>query len=296
MPGSACSTKSNWFWHFVKEAKERFLYENSSFNAFIGERRSGKSVACLGMAAAIDPNFTEEQICFSIEDLKQQLNTKQQAAIIWEEASTSAYSRDFMTERNKAIIKALQVYGFRKIALLGNFQHLRTLDADLRLQLNTVFRMNAHHHLVDGVPVTQTYAEPFIILTDWIQEPGITPFKILSDGVYKPLGGIPIPDMWDFFEKCGVSKTLYKNYLKKKTEYFMEIGQAESSALENSLNTRELKTLVRQEAAYKDLVITLVSEGVLTKKRIADMSKVPVTTLNRWIDSPSQADNSSGGV
>ena len=273
----------NWFWYFVDLAKNAFQFNNSSFQACIGKRRSGKSVWCLGAACAVDPDFSEEQICFGLEELKGQLNEKQECSIIWEEAGASAYARDFMNERNKLIIKTLQVYGYRKIALFGNFQHLKFLDGDVRLQLDCFMKMKAQNSFSpEGEPVTQTWAIPYAIVTDYIQDPLIAPYKVVREGVYQAIGQIPVPQMWDFFEVCGVSKGLYRNYLKKKDEYFQEIGEPEVEK-EEVFSKRELKTMTRVNSAFLNLASRLIDEEKVTKIKVASLSGIPVSTLNVWL-------------
>lgn len=281
----------NWFWYFVDLARNAFQFENSSFQACIGKRRSGKSVWCLGAAAAVDPDFSEEQICFGLKELKDQLNEKQECSIIWEEAGASAYARDFMNERNKLIIKTLQVYGYRKIALFGNFQHLKFLDGDVRLQLDCFFKMKAQNTFSpEGKPITQTWALPYAVVTDYIQDPIIAPFKVEREGVYQAIGQIPVPQMWDFFEVCGVSKSLYRNYLKKKDEYFKEIGEPEPEEKEEIFSKRELRTLTRVNSAYLSLTSRLIDEKV-TKTKIAAFSGIPVSTLNVWLGKAEEAES-----
>lgn len=290
MSSDKISRQFNWFWYFTDISKNAFKFNNSSFVAAIGKRRSGKSVFCLAEACAIDPDFNEEQICFGLRELKDQLNEKTQTSIIWEEAGASAYARDFMDERNKLIVKTLQVYGYRKIALLGNFQHLKFLDGDVRLQLDCFMKMKAINVFAeDGTPKTQTYAMPYAIVTDYIQEPVIAPYKIAKEGMYQQIGQIPIPDMWDFFEMCGVSKSLYNNYLKKKDEYFIEIGEDEKDEKEEIFSKRELKTLTRVNTAYLNLASKLIEEDKITKSKIASYSDIPVSTLNVWLSKAESA-------
>lgn len=277
----------NFFWYFMDICKNSFLFNNSSFMACIGKRRSGKSVFCLAAACAVDPDFNAEQITFGIKELKEQLEEKTNTSIIWEEAGTSAYSRDFMEERNKAISKTLQVYGFRKLAIFGNFQHMKFLDGDIRLQLDSFFRMKAFNNFQEGKPVTKIYAEPFTIVTDYIQEPLIAPYKIEREGTYQPIGKIPIPDIKDFFKICGVSKQLYKDYLRKKTEYFMEVGKPEEPE-EEVFSKRELKTLTRVNESFLKLALGLLNEN-MTKSKIASLADIPVSTLNVWLSKEEEA-------
>lgn len=281
----------NWFWYFVDMAKNAFKFNNSSFQACIGKRRSGKSVWCLGAACAVDPDFSEEQITFGLDELKGQLNEKQECSIIWEEAGASAYARDFMNERNKLIIKTLQVYGYRKIALFGNFQHLKFLDGDVRLQLDCFFKMKAQNSFSpEGEAVTHTWAIPYAVVTDYIQDPIIAPYKVEKEGVYQAIGQIPVPQMWDFFEVCGVSKSLYRSYLKKKDEYFQEIGESEQEDKEEVFSKRELKTLTRVNQAYLNLASRLIDEEKVTKTKVASLSDIPVSTLNVWLSKSEEAE------
>lgn len=279
----------NFFYYFMDICKNAFLFNNSSFMAAIGKRRSGKSVFCLASACCVDPDFTEEQITFGLKELKEQLNEKSRTSIIWEEAGASAYSRDFMDERNKAISKTLQVYGFKKLAIFGNFQHMKFLDGDIRLQLDSFFRMKAFNNFEEKKPVTRIYAEPFAIVTDYIQEPIISPYKIEKEGTYEKIGKIPIPDIRDFFKITGVSKQLYKEYLKKKTEYFKEVGEPEKEEKEEIFSKRELKTLTRVNQAYINLASGLIQEKI-SKTKIASLSDIPVSTLNVWLSKSEEAE------
>lgn len=283
--------KFNWFWYFTDISKNAFKFNNSTFQAAVGKRRSGKSVWCLGAAVAVDPDLQEEQICFGIDELKAQLNEKTEASVLWEEAGTTAYSRDFMEERNKLISKCLQVYGYRKIALWGNFQHLKFLDGDIRLQLDSFMKMKAVNQFnQEGIPFTQTYAFPYAIVTDYIQEPLIAPYKVPADGVFQPIGSIPIPQMEEFFKICGVSKSLYKTYLKKKDEYFQEMGTEKKEEEDKELfSIRELKTLTRVNISYLNLVTKLIEEDKFKKNKIANLSDIPVSTLNVWLSKREEA-------
>lgn len=281
--------KFNFFWYFVDISRNAFKFDNSSFQACIGRRRSGKSVYCLAAAAAVDPDITEENICFTIPELKAQLNEKRETSVIWEEAGTSAYSRDFMEERNKLISKTLQVYAYRKIAIYGNFQHLKFLDGDIRLQLDCFMKMKAINQFIEEKPVTRTFAYPYTVVTDYIQEPLIAPYKIAREGTYQPIGDIPIPPIHDLFKITGVTKQLYKAYLKKKDEYFQDIGEEKKEEKEEIFTRKELKTLTRVNKSFINLANKLISEEHITKAKIANFADIPVSTLNVWLGKETEA-------
>lgn len=286
------SVQFNWYNYFIDICKNSFAHNNSTFMASIGQRRSGKSVFTLGACCRVDPDFTAEQICFGADELKTQLSERSNTAVLWEEMGASAFARDFMEVSNKAIVKTLQVYGFKKLAIFGNFQHLMYTDSDVRLQLDCIFKMRAAHVFEEGQPVTHTYALPYKVVTDWIRKPIIKPYMVNDDdGVWREIGAIPIPDMDEYFRYCGVSKQLYREYERKKEEYFFDLNATDEEEVKKEIFTkRELKTLTRVNQAYLSLVSRLIEEGV-TKAHIAELSNIPVSTLNRWNGKEEEADD-----
>jgi hypothetical protein len=95
--------------------------------------------------------------------------------------------------------------------------------------------------------------------------------------------------MWDFFKVCGVSKLLYKDYLKRKDEYFQDIGEDEKEEKKEIFSKRELKTLTRVNQAYISLASGLIDDKI-TKTKIAELSGIPVSTLNVWISKSEDAE------
>lgn len=128
-------------------------------------------------------------------------------------------------------------------------------------------------------------------MTDCIQDPILAPYKVEKDGVYQPIGKIPVPQMWNLFKMCGVSESLYKNYLKKKDEYFQEMDEPEKEDKEEIFSKRELKTLTKVNSAYLNLTSRLIDEEKITKTKIAALSGIPVTTLNTWLGKTEEAEN-----
>jgi hypothetical protein len=78
------------------------------------------------MGTTINPDFSVDDICFSFDELKHILtdDSVRRKPIVWEEASVTAYSRDFQEEINKQLNKYFQVFGFRNLSVTANFQHL----------------------------------------------------------------------------------------------------------------------------------------------------------------------------
>ena len=106
---------------------------------------------------SVDPDLPVENICFGLDELEKLLKEKTNAAIGWEEAGASAYNRDSMQKGNKIINKTLQVFGYRKIVRVCNFQHLSFLDRHTQLQLNAFFRCHSKQELIELYRVLKAY-------------------------------------------------------------------------------------------------------------------------------------------
>jgi hypothetical protein len=99
-----------------------------------------------------------------------------------------------------------------------------------------------------------------------------------------------MPQIDEFFTVCGVSKSLYRSYLKKKDEYFQEIGEPEKEPEEELFSKRELKTLTRTNLAFVNLASRLIEEEKITKTKIASLADIPVSTLNVWLGKAEDAE------
>ena len=106
------------------------------------------------------------------------MNDGKECAVVWEELEPLLIV-GFYGRGGIKLSPKLSGLWFRKIALYGNFQHLKFLDGDIRLQLDCFFRLKAMNSFDDSnKPFTQTWAEPYCIVTDYIQEPLIAPYKV----------------------------------------------------------------------------------------------------------------------
>lgn len=270
------SQRYYWFDYFVQIAKEAQMAQDSTFFAFIGRRRSGKSVDCLAMCSAIDPDITEENIVFTLNDLRAAFREKSNTAIMWDEASVSAYNRDFMQEANKLINKSIQVFGYKRLGLCSTFQHLNFLDSHAQMQLDCIFKCYSNKKIVDEQMVVNTFMSPYKIVTDWIQDPIIAPYKRPLDGVSTQIGSIPIPQIKDLYKRTGVSKKLYNAYLKKKEEFFDDVTRDDVS-----LDARTVKRLKRMEGGFYELIGFMKDEDY-TMTQISAAMGIPQTTLANW--------------
>lgn len=221
------SQKFNYLNYFVTMATEAQHYQDSTLYAWIGQKRSGKSVTSLAATSKIDPTFNEDQIVFDVEDFKELVKDPDttRCGIMWDEAGVTAYSRDFQKEANKTLNKLMQVYGFKEVAISCTFPHLNFLDKQTREVLDMIFRCFYKRTKEEGNRKHQVYVAPYKLLTDWIREPSIVEYKTNIDGVFKPVGAIPVPQIDELFKWGGVSKKLYNQYLQKKHDFFETVGE-----------------------------------------------------------------------
>lgn len=274
------SRKFNWFSYFVNQAKIKQKMEDSVLYTFIGRRRAGKSINTLAMACRIDPDITVENICFGAKELTQALKEKENTVVIWEEAGAAGgYNRDWHSPANKMINKTLQVYGEKRIAILANLQHLKVIDPQVQIQIDCIFRCFAEHEKAgEDEYIKNTYFEPWRVHTDYLTDPAIMKYTINRNGVYQPIGIIPMPQVDELFKMCGVKKRLYNDYRKKKSEFFETVGEEENKP---KLDKRTLNKLSKIQDGYFNLIDHFQGEGI-TLTKMAEISGIPQPTISRW--------------
>lgn len=222
------SNKSYYLDYFANFAKEAQAYNDSVLFGWIGKKRSGKSTLALAESCKIDPDFDTERIVFHLDEFKDCMKDEntQDCSVMWDEASVSAYNRDYQQEANKVLNKLMQVYGFRRVAINCTFIHLNFLDKHTRTVLDMLFKCHYRRQKgEDGARKQEMYTIPYTVVTDWIKDPKLYPYKINIDGAFQELGAIPVPQYDDLLKWGGVKKSLVNDYEKKKLEFFESIGE-----------------------------------------------------------------------
>lgn len=284
--GEGASRKFNWFSYFVNQAKIKQKMEDSVLYTFIGRRRAGKSINTLAMACRIDPDITTENICFGAKELTQALKEKENTVVIWEEAGAAGgYNRDWHSPANKMINKTLQVYGEKRIAILANLQHLKVIDPQVQIQIDCIFRCFAEHEKAgEDEYIKNTYFEPWRVHTDYLTDPAIMKYTINRNGVYQPVGIIPMPQVDELFKMCGVKKRLYNDYRKKKSEFFEHLGEEEEQAA--TLDKKKVGKLERMSAGCVKLIKYMNEEKGIKQREIAGVLGVNQNTVSGWKNCP----------
>ncbi|AAM04972.1 hypothetical protein [Methanosarcina acetivorans] len=277
------SRKMNYLALFNLQAKAKMTdaINDSSFFAFLGDRGTGKSTMSICQAFAIDPDFDPANVCFSFEELKEIITNKRKVPAVWEEAGVGAYSRDFMNQVNKDLNKFFQVFRYRRIAVIANFQHLSLLDNHTRLQLDVAFwNMSKVYHTPDGKPYARKFTMPYKVLKTPFTDPIVKPYKVYGKGPnMEEIGIILLPIEKDMLEMYGVSNAFMHEYQKRKHEFFTEMLDKED---EPKPNPRQAKVIERQLEAFRTVAHNLILKHGMSKRQVAEFMEIPRTTLNDW--------------
>lgn len=270
---------------FVKRAKLALMSEDSVLYCFVGRRRSGKSMNALFMAKLIDPDFSIDKVCFTSEELMEKVKEYTNSAIVYDEAAVTAYSRDFMTKINKALNKTLQVFGYRRLAIMMTLQYLPMLDIHSQLLTDVVFRCHSSletsmneidFNEIDPEKINLKkiyWMEPFKVLTDWLEKAFVTSYKIVENGRQVPIGSITMPELDEMLEKSGLSKRFLHEYQRRKEEFF------ESDKFKHS--RQDVKLMEQRNRAIKKLY-----ERGMKQREIAELFGIAQQTVSVILNQP----------
>ncbi|AKB34791.1 hypothetical protein MSSAC_0201 [Methanosarcina siciliae C2J] len=275
------SRKFNQYNIFINTAKMKISprIDDSAFLALIGPRRTGKSELSLATAFAIDPDFPIDNICFSFDELKALLtdDTIRKQPIVWEEASVTAYNREFMDEVNILLNKYFQVFGFRNLAVIANFQHINLLDYQVRMQLDVLLRCKSYYGTdPQGNTFTRKTVFPFKVLNDGINEPLIVKYKVPGDMGYDVIGEIPVPQIDILHKMYGIKNSFIQQYKKRKNEFFKNL-----EGKEKKVDEKEVAMLKKKEEALAALARSLQDQG-LSQDDIGGLMGIKRQTASSW--------------
>ena len=263
---------------------------DSTWYCFLGDRGTGKSTLSYIMAHAIirqlkilrrPTEFSIDHVCFSTDDLVKFLRTKQNAIVVWEESGVGAYSRDFMTKSNKDLNKIFQMFRYKNIILISNFQHLNLLDKHARMQINRVFWLKSKiHRDKDGTPYTSKYLSSYFCISNPFYPPYFLPENaILANSPnYQHLVNIQIPPEAILLKRYAVPENFKKEYLAKKNDFF---NKTIADSEEENEHIGKARSYKRRAIAYQNLVETLRNQSV-PMTDIARLSKIDARTLYTW--------------
>ncbi len=133
---------------WIQYVMERIQTNQNFFGVFLGPVGSGKSYAALRLAEILDPNFTIDNVCFTVEEFHYhitQANHPKGTVIILDEAGTAASAREFYTEANKVFGMLLETSRFKNYIYLMTLPDITFLDKKGRILAHGEFHCNSRY-------------------------------------------------------------------------------------------------------------------------------------------------------
>lgn len=125
-------------WNAMHERNDNWM------GAFCGETGSGKSYAALRFCEVLDPNFTVDQVAFSVpEFLKLVIDDSygRGSMIMQEEASIAAASEAYMEKTNKALRQVSETWRHQCRGAAFTFPAFGRLDSGVRGRMSALLQM-----------------------------------------------------------------------------------------------------------------------------------------------------------
>jgi len=106
-------------------------YDNVILNS--GEERDGKSTLAIRLALLLNPNFSVDNISFTLDEFETLVETaNDEEIIIMDEAGHAIFALNFMDKLQTMLVKKMQIIGKRKLIIILNLPHKSDLTKRLR--------------------------------------------------------------------------------------------------------------------------------------------------------------------
>lgn len=118
--------------------KEAVTKRNDDYLTIVtGIEGSGKSTLAMQMAATVDPNFSEERILYTAEDLNEFIHEIEKnpipgRAVILDEGNMFLFSRDSMSGKNKMVVRWLSICRQKNVMVFVCVPNFFTIDTYIR--------------------------------------------------------------------------------------------------------------------------------------------------------------------
>ncbi|MBP1987234.1 zonular occludens toxin (zot) [Halolamina salifodinae] len=129
-------------WRRVHEWNQNFM------GTFVGETGKGKSYAALRIAEALDPNFSVDNIAFTLEEFFSLVEEDQPegSVIVLDEAGVGASHRDWYDDAHQHLNYVLQTWRHQNRIAILTLPELDKLDPVARSRLHGYFEMIRINH------------------------------------------------------------------------------------------------------------------------------------------------------
>ena len=131
---------------FIKKRKD----ENRNFLGFFtGETGSSKSWSSMTLATKLDPEFSVDQVCFTILELMERINDcnnpetvlgkKKYKVLMLEETQTSLSNKEWQSKINKLFNYVASTFRNQNIILLFNAPYMNSVDSGVLKLMHAMF-------------------------------------------------------------------------------------------------------------------------------------------------------------
>lgn len=127
-----------WFLHWIAT---RIKNGWPLIIAFVGAMGSGKSYSAISLAQAIDPNFTADNIVFTVAEFAKKItaNLPRGSVVIFDDAGVDANARDWHSKRVKLLARVAQSFRIFGIIVIITTPKMEYIDSQTRKLLTVLF-------------------------------------------------------------------------------------------------------------------------------------------------------------
>lgn len=120
------------------------LHDDNWMGATVGETGSGKSWAALRIAEVVDPDFSVEQVAFSMEEFMRLVlddSYGRGSMIVFEEASVEAAAHDWHSKSNEVLRNVLDTWRHQNRGVVFTLPAFGQLDKGARGRMSALIQM-----------------------------------------------------------------------------------------------------------------------------------------------------------
>lgn len=202
------------------------LHDDNWMAAMVGETGSGKSLGAIRIAEAVDPNFSADQIAFSVREFMELVNDDslgRGSVIVFEEASVEANAHEWYSKSNQVLAHVLDTWRHQNRGAIFTLPAFGQLVKPARGRMSALIQMR-----------TKNEDKGYTIATYKRCQQDSDTGKIYKK--YPVLGG----EKYKFLKLGLPSDEVLEAYEEKKSEYT------------DDLNERLLEELIEEEEGVEE--------------------------------------------
>ncbi len=261
--------------YVINKARKRTIGENQNFMlAIVGQTGSGKSYTAMSLAMMMDTSFNIDRINFKAKDFLKTTNRDldEGSVIMFDEAGIDVSSREWYTDRNKAINNVVETFRRDNLICIWTTPNFGNLDKKVRSYFHGLGMMMSPEKWGWG-------AIKYFDLYSKTQDLGVaTAYPLVKDGDHAvSLGDSNQPHRPNMYvtDPREIDAKLVEEYEKKKKEFTEEVKEAGIESLEQQtsreLSERDIIGLVANKSDDFDIHNDDVSDTDLSRRVFAQI-------------------------